>query len=130
MQHAFIKLVPKSTKQTVTLEDVQQLFSYYKSITSQTGKQLNWSYEDSAFPYEMIQTSETTLHLKSSHDRYHSIYVGVGEENEQHFVQITLPESATFGDKGKANEFCRYVAKKLEGELQLFNGRTMYFYKR
>ncbi|MES9782131.1 DUF1885 family protein, partial [Bacillus thuringiensis] len=26
--------------------------------------------------------------------------------------------------------FCRFLAKKLEGELQLFNGRTMYFYKR
>lgn len=130
MQHAFIRLVPKSVKQAITLEDVQQLFTYYKSITAQTGKQLNWSYEESAFPYEIIQTSETTLHLKSSHDRYRSIFVGVGEENEQHFVQITLPESATFGDKGKANEFCRYVAKKLEAELQLFNGRTMYFYKR
>lgn len=130
MQHAFIKLVPKSVKQAITLEDVQQLFTYYRSITAQTGKQLNWNYEESAFPYEIIQTSETTLHLKSGHDRYRSIYVGVGEENEQQFVQITLPAGATFGDKGKANEFCRYVAKKLEAELQLFNGRTMYFYKR
>lgn len=130
MQHAFIKLVPKSVKQAITLEDVQQLFTYYRSITAQTGKQLNWNYEESAFPYEIIQTSETTLHLKSGHDRYRSIYVGIGKENEQHFVQITLPASATFGDKGKANEFCRYVAKKLEAELQLFNGRTMYFYKR
>lgn len=130
MQHAFIKLVPKSVKQAITLEDVQQLFTYYRSITAQTGKQLNWNYEESAFPYEIIQTSETTLHLKSGHDRYRSIYVGIGKENEQQFVQITLPASATFGDKGKANEFCRYVAKKLEAELQLFNGRTMYFYKR
>lgn len=130
MQHAFIRLVPKSPKQTVTLGDVQQLFTYYQTITAQTGKQINWDYAHSAFPYEMIQTSDTTLHLQSNHDRYRSIYIGVGEENEQHFVQITLPESATFGDKGKANEFCRYVAKKLEGELQLFNGRTMYFYKR
>ena len=130
MQHAFIKLVPKSAKQAITIEDVQQLFIYYKNITAQTGKQLNWNYEESAFPYEIIQTSETTLHLKSIHDRYRSIYVGIGEANEHPFVQITLPESATFGDKGKANEFCRYVAKKLEAELQLFNGRTMYFYKR
>jgi hypothetical protein len=134
-QHAFIKLVPKSAKQTITLQDVKELFSYYKEITSQTGKQLGWNYGDAAFPYEVINTSEHTLQLKSAHDRYHTIFVGVGteqteQEEEQHFIQITLPPTATFGDKGKANEFCRFLAKKLDGELHLFNGRVMYFYKR
>ncbi|MCP8970304.1 DUF1885 family protein [Ectobacillus ponti] len=130
MQHAFIKLVPKSVKESITIEDVKDYFTYYRHITSQTGKQLGWEYAENAFPYEVIQTSDATLHLKSSHDRYRSIYVGVGTEDEQPFVQLTLPETATFGDKGKANEFCRFLAKKLEGELRLFNGRTMYFYKR
>ncbi|MDM5156152.1 DUF1885 family protein [Bacillus sp. DX1.1] len=130
MQDAFIKLVPKSKQQSVSLEDVKQLFHYYKTITSQTGVQVNFSYTNAAFPYEILDTSDTTLQLKSGHDRYDSIYVGVGTENEQAFVQISLPSTATFGDKGKANEFCRFLAKKLEGELQLFNGRTMYFYKR
>ncbi|MFX3624345.1 MAG: DUF1885 family protein [Ectobacillus sp.] len=130
MQHAFIKLVPKSAKQSINIQDLKDLFTYYKQITEKTGKQLGWNYSENAFPYEMIPTSDSTLHLKSSHDRYHSIYIGTGEENGQYFVQITLPQSATFGDKGKANEFCRFLAKKLEGELQLFNGRTMYFYKR
>ncbi|MFD3447987.1 DUF1885 family protein [Microbacteriaceae bacterium 4G12] len=130
MQHAFIKLMPKSAKQSVTIEDVKELFTYYKQITSQTGKQVSWNYTESSFPYDILVTSDTTLHLKSSNDRYHSIYVGVGVEEEQAFIQITLPESATFGDKGKANEFCRFLAKKLEGELHLFNGRVMYFYKR
>ncbi|MBO1578848.1 MULTISPECIES: DUF1885 family protein [Bacillus] len=130
MQHAFIKLVPKSKQQAVSLEDVKQLFHYYKTITSQTGVQVSYAYTNVAFPYEILDTSDTTLELKSSHDRYNSIYVGVGIENEQAFVQISLPSTATFGDKGKANEFCRFLAKKLEGELRLFNGRTMYFYKR
>ncbi|WP_410983821.1 DUF1885 family protein [Bacillus cereus] len=130
MQHAFIKLVPKSKQQAVTLGDVKQLFHYYQTITSQTGAQVSYAYTNVAFPYEILNTSETTLELKSSHDRYNSIYVGVGTENEQAFVQISLPSTATFGDKGKANEFCRFLAKKLEGELRLFNGRTMYFYKR
>lgn len=130
MQHAFIKLVPKSKQQFISLDDVKQLFHHYKIITSQTGVQINYTYENAAFPYEILDTSDTTLKLKSSHDRYDSIYVGVGIENEQAFVQISLPSTATFGDKGKANEFCRFLANKLEGELQLFNGRTMYFYKR
>ncbi|MCP1124880.1 DUF1885 family protein [Bacillus sp. 3103sda1] len=130
MQDAFIKLVPKSKQQSISLEDVKQLFHYYKTITAQTGQQIGFTYSSTAFPYEMVDTSDTTLYLKSNHERYHSIYVGIGIENEQSFVQITLPPSATFGDKGKANEFCRFLAKKLEGELQLFNGRTMYFYKR
>jgi hypothetical protein len=130
MQHAFIKLVPKSVKQSITIQDVKDLFTYYKQLTSQTGKQLSWGYSESAFPYEIVDTSDTTIHLKSNHDRYHAIFIGVGVNEEQHFVQITLPESATYGDKGKANEFCRFLAKKLEGELELFNGRIMYFYKR
>lgn len=130
MQDAFIKLVPNSKQQSISLDDVKQLFHYYKTITTQTGQQLGFSYANTAFPYEMVDTSDTTLCLNSNHERYHSIYVGIGIENEQSFIQITLPSTATFGDKGKANEFCRFLAKKLEGELQLFNGRTMYFYKR
>ncbi|PFK40310.1 hypothetical protein COI93_13280 [Bacillus cereus] len=130
MQHAFIKLVPKSKQQTVSLEDVKQIFRHYKTITSQTGVQVSYAYTNVAFPYEILDTSDTTLELKSSHERYNSIYIGVGVENEQAFIQVSLPSTATFGDKGKANEFCRFLAKKLEGKLRLFNGRTMYFYKR
>ncbi|PHA73436.1 DUF1885 family protein [Bacillus toyonensis] len=130
MQHAFITLVPKSNQHSVSTDDIKQLFQYYKTVTSQTGVQINYAYTNTAFPYEILDTSATTLKLRSSHDRYDSIYVGVGIENEQSFIQISLPSNATFGDKGKANEFCRFLAKKLEGELQLFNGRIMYFYKR
>ena len=107
MQHAFITLVPKSNQQSVSIDDIKQLFHYYKTVTSKTGAQINYTYTNTAFPYEILDTSTTTLKLQSNHDRYDS-----------------------FGDKGKANEFCRFLAKKLEGELQLFNGRTMYFYKR
>ncbi|MCU4766797.1 DUF1885 family protein [Bacillus toyonensis] len=130
MQHAFITLVTKSNQHSVSTDDIKQLFQYYKTVTSQTGVQINYAYTNTAFPYEILDTSATTLKLQSSHDRYDSIYVGVGIENEQSFIQISLPSNATFGDKGKANEFCRFLAKKLEGELQLFNGRIMYFYKR
>ncbi|WP_416826996.1 DUF1885 family protein [Ectobacillus polymachus] len=130
MQHAFIKLVPKSEKQEISIQDVKDLFTYYKQITAKTGTQLAWNYTETAFPYEIIDTSETTIHLKSNHDRYQSIYVGVDVKDDQHFIQITLPDSASYGDKGKANEFCRFLAKKLQGELHLFNGRIMYFYKR
>ncbi|PGD16433.1 DUF1885 family protein [Bacillus toyonensis] len=130
MQHAFITLVPKSNQHSVSTDDIKQLFQCYKTVTSQTGVQINYAYTNTAFPYEILDTSATTLKLQSSHDRYDSIYVGVGIENEQSFIQISLPSNATFGDKGKANEFCRFLAKKLEGELQLFNGRIMYFYKR
>ncbi|EMA6341327.1 DUF1885 family protein [Bacillus cytotoxicus] len=130
MQHAFIKLVSKSKTQSVSLDDIKELFQYYKTITSQTGRQIHYAYANFAFPYEIVDTSNSTLELKSNHERYNCIYVGVDSENDQTFIQISLPSTATFGDKGKANEFCRFLAKKLEGELQLFNGRTMYFYKR
>lgn len=140
--NAYIKLVPASIKENVTTEEIKELFHYYKDITSKTGKQLDWQYEASAFPYEIKeeQTGKGTwFYLYSNQDRYHAILLGVDQENivdsngnesKQAYIQITLPESATFGDKGKANEFCKFLAKKLQAELHLFNGRVMYYYPR
>ncbi|WP_053362028.1 DUF1885 family protein [Bacillus sp. FJAT-27251] len=140
--NAYIKLVPSSAKETVTTEEVQELFHYYKEITAKTGDQLGWSYEASAFPYEIKEKASgkgTWFYLESQLDRYNLILMGIDKETisddsgdkwEQTYIQITLPETATAGDKGKANEFCKFLAKKLQGELHLFNGRIMYFYPR
>ncbi|WHY80093.1 DUF1885 family protein [Neobacillus sp. WH10] len=137
--NAYIKLVPSSAKQTVTIEELKELFHYYKNITAKTGDQLNWQYDDSAFPYEIKETEEGKgkwFYLHSDHERYYKILIGVdtetvrsedGAESEQVYIQITLPEQSTYGDKGKANEFCKFLAKKLQGELHLFNERIMYF---
>lgn len=143
MSSAYIKLVPKSSQQEITLEEVKHLFHYYKEITAKTGHQLNWNYDDSAFPYEMhdvLETKENMFYLKGAHDKYFAMIVKIGAEtipleetNEWHnqtYIQILLPNGATNGDKGKANEFCKFLAKKLSGELHLFNGRIMCFYKR
>lgn len=140
--HAKIKLVPASAKETITLEEIKDLLSYYKEITSKTGNQVNWDYGEAALPYEMqIRESEkgNYLYLSSKHDRYHAIQVGIekevvelsdGSEQDLTVVQIALAPSSTYGDKGKANEFCKFLAKKLQGELHLFNGRIMYYYIR
>jgi hypothetical protein len=140
--NAFIKLVPSSVKQTISIEEVKDLFRYYKNITSKTGDQVNWEYGDSAFPYDIKETEEGKgkwFYLQSNHERYFTILVGVdketihdenNEEREQSYIQITLPEQSTFGDKGKANEFCKFLAKKFQGELHLFNERVMYYYPR
>lgn len=139
---AYIKLVPMSKQQTITTEELKNLFTYYKEITSKTGAQLDWNYDNAAFPYEIKEKQEGSgvwFYLESKEDRYNLILLGIdtekivtddGTEKEQTYIQITLPETATFGDKGKANEFCKYLAKKLDGELHLFNGRVMYFYPR
>jgi hypothetical protein len=140
--NAYIKLVPASGKESITTEEVQSLFHYYKEITAKTGDQLGWKYEESAFPYEIKEKDSgrgTWFYLESQLDRYNLILLGVDKENirdehgnerEQAYIQITLPETATAGDKGKANEFSKYLAKKLQGELHLFNGRVMYYYPR
>ncbi|MBY0120860.1 DUF1885 family protein [Bacillus sp. S/N-304-OC-R1] len=139
---AYIKLVPSSEKEQVSTEEIKELFQYFKEITSKTGNQVDWQYNAAAFPYEIKEKPEGQgkwFYLYSNNDRYNMILLGLGKEivqeedgseREQSFIQITLPESATFGDKGKANEFCRFLAKKLKGELHLFNGRIMYFYPR
>ncbi|KLT19384.1 hypothetical protein AA980_01950 [Neobacillus vireti] len=138
-ENAFIKLVPSSAKQTVAIEEVKDLFHYYKNITTKTGNQLNWQYGETAFPYEIKETEDGKgkwFYLHSEHERYNSILIGVDTEtirsedgtlSEQTYIQVTLPEQSTFGDKGKANEFCKFLSKKLQGELHLFNERIMYY---
>ncbi|MED4203376.1 DUF1885 family protein [Neobacillus mesonae] len=141
-ENAFIKLVPSSAKQTISTDEVKELFHYYKNITTKTGDQLDWQFENAAFPYEMKETEDSEgkwFYLHSNQERYNVILLGIdteivrgedGSENEQAYIQVTLPDQSTFGDKGKANEFCKFLAKKLQGELHLFNGRIMYFYPR
>ncbi|MDF2902713.1 MAG: hypothetical protein K0S25_351 [Bacillus sp. (in: firmicutes)] len=141
-QSAYIKLVPASVKQNVTTDDIKSYFNYYKDITAKTGDLIDWKYDGSAFPYEIKEQENSQgkwFYLFSSKDRYHTILIGIdqefirnetGTETEQTYIQITLTENSTVGDKGKANEFCKFLAKKLQGELHLFNGRVMYFYPR
>lgn len=137
--NAYIKLVPSSTKETISTDEVKELFFYYKDITSKTGDQLDWNYSDAAFPYEIKEETSGKgkwFYLYSKNDRYKAILLGVDEEtiqkedgttSSQTYIQVTLPEVSTYGDKGKANEFCKFLAKKLQAELHLFNGRIMYF---
>lgn len=142
VRNAYIKLVPASAKENVTIGEIRELLQYYKQITTKTGNQVDWNYQEAAFPYvihEVEVENGTWLHLSSNHDRYHAIYIGVTEENitdgegaehKQPVIQVTLPHTATYGDKGKANEFCKFLGKKLKAELHLFNGRIMYYYPR
>ncbi|WP_042356394.1 DUF1885 family protein [Bacillus rubiinfantis] len=141
-ENAYIKLVPSSAKQTISIDEVKELFHYYKTITGKTGELLDWQYDSAAFPYEIKETAQGKdkwFYLHSNHERYNIMLIGVdrevvtneeGAEREQEYIQVTLPEQATHGDKGKANEFCKFLAKKLKGELHLFNKRIMYFYPR
>lgn len=141
LENAYIKLVTASNIQNISLDDVKHHFNYYKEITGKTGKQLDWDYDHAAFPYQIkeINQEKNWFYLKSDHQKYNAIVVGIGQEEmvdengentAQSYIQVTLPQSSTAGDKGKANEFCKFLAKRLEGELHLFNGRIMYFYKR
>lgn len=142
IETAYIKLVPESVKTNITIEDVKELLTYYQMVTSKTGKQLDWDYDKKAFPYNMKEPDnmkDKMIYLQSNVDRYHMILIGVdqeiihdeqGMERIQSYIQFTLPENATFGDKGKANELCKFLAKKLQGQLHLFNKRVMYYYPR
>jgi hypothetical protein len=137
---AYIKFVEASTTSKATLEDVKASFQRYIEMTTKTGQQLGWDYAGAAFPYTLVEKPEGKdqwFYLKGKDDRlYKYIVVGVGSEfnpetdEEQHFIQVVLPEGATHGDKSKANEFCKFLAKTYKAQLQLFNGRVMYYYPR
>ncbi|TLS37691.1 DUF1885 family protein [Pseudalkalibacillus caeni] len=133
---AFVKLVTDSLKQEITIEEIKALLKSYIDHTYKTGEQLNWSYMQAAFPYQIEETSEGRnkwFYLKGNTSGYYYIVVGLDKQNENNagpVIQIALPEKSTHGDKGKAIEFCKYIASKLQGELTLFNGRKMFYYKK
>ena len=137
---AYIRLVPESNKESITIQEVKDLLTYYQEITTKSGAQLEWEYNESAFPYDIKDPKEGSdfFGLVSKNERYKNILIGVSSEEVTHngesvhlpYIQISLPENASYGDKGKANEFSKFLATKLKGKLELFNGRIMYFYDR
>ncbi|MBW7651086.1 MULTISPECIES: DUF1885 family protein [Anoxybacillus] len=122
---ATIELVPASTWETVTLEQCKQLLEQFRDIARKTGEQLGWDYEQSAFPYDIV-INEDRIILVGKDARYYMIECRMRDRA----VEFVLPKQATHGDKGKANELCKFFAKRMAGKLHLFNGRIMYYYKR
>ena len=133
-QKAFIRFVEGSTVPSITLEELKERLLEYKDQLEKTGKQLGWDYADAAFPYTIEKApdgSEHWFYLKGTNPLYKAIVFSVGSEErdgqQRHYIQVVLPDDCTHGDKAKGNELCRYLAKKFQAELTLFNGRTMYF---
>lgn len=132
---AYIKFVEGSTEQQVTINGVKEKLNHYIEMTKKTGEQLDWDYNDVAFPYTIHEKPEAQgqwFYLKGNNPKlYQYIMIGVGSrpagDQEEHYIQITLTDTSTAGDKGKANEFCKYLAKNYKAELHLFNGRILYF---
>jgi hypothetical protein len=130
---AYIKLVKGSNQEEISLEEVKNLFLYYREMVSLTGKQLDWNYHEAAFPYEMEEREQDGvpyLLLKGKKtNHYFGLIVGVAKEEETGipYIQVVLPNQATHGDAAKGTEVCKFLAKQLKGELHLFNGRIMYF---
>lgn len=131
-ESAYITLVEGSTQQSITLDDVKKQLKHYIEMTTKTGEQLGWAYEQMAFPYTIEQKPEGEgkwFYLKSKQPYlYRYILIGVKQnENGESQIQITIPDDAMQGDKSKANELCRYLARHFKAELVLFNGRKQYF---
>ena len=134
----FIKMTDGSLKTDITIEDIKELIEQYKQSISHTSEQLAWDYRKSAFPYVLKETDEGKqqwFYLYSEEKGYHLIAIGVDyeyskiqDEAEQRipYIQISLSKHSTNGDKSKANEFAKFLSKKLKGELHLFNGRIIH----
>jgi len=130
IQQASISLVEKSKYTEVNLELVQELLKEYINTSNKIGIQVDWKYETASFPYQISikkLDEQDCIYLSSQDSRYKHFVLSCPNEQT---IQIMLLPNSTFGDKGKANEFCKYLAQKVEGKLELFNNRTMYFYKR
>ncbi|WP_377889452.1 DUF1885 family protein [Alkalihalobacillus sp. R86527] len=112
------------------LDTIKTFLTYYMEITKKTGEQLSWDYGASAFPYNIMdqttEESDSWFYLKGTTEEYRGMVIGLTTDA----IQIVLPDYSTHGDKSKANEICKFLANKLNGDLTLFNGRTMYHTKK
>jgi len=133
-QSAYLYFAEGSSVPSVTLEELEEHLHRYRDQTSKTGQQLDWNYAAAAFPYTIEKNPEgegVWFYLKGKDEAYKYILFGVGskktDDAERHYVQVVLPDGSTHGDKAKANELCKYLARNLKTELHLFNGRIMYF---
>lgn len=132
-QSAYIKFVQGSSVDRLTLEDVRSQLLHYREQTALTGSQLDWDYAEAAFPYTIeSKQDDRWFYLKGINPLYKHIIFGPGETTSTagqavSCVQVVLPDEATHGDKAKANELCKYMAKQLKAELTMFNGRTIYY---
>lgn len=118
-------------KDAISLDTVKETLEYYREQTRNTGKQLAWNYEAAAFPYSMEEKNQegTTylLLLGKDPNQNNHLVIGVGqhEDDNRYYAQLVLPEDATHHDVAKGNEYAKFLAKQLKGELQLFNGRII-----
>jgi hypothetical protein len=133
-QLAYIKLIPSSEFSEITIEQLKELLLHYCQQLELTAKQLGWEYDKAGFPYQIESKPSSDgkwFYLKGTNPLYKYIAFGIGieqkDDQNQFIIQVMLPDEATHGDKAKGNEFCKYLGKTLKAELQLFNGRTMYF---
>ncbi|MCQ6558209.1 DUF1885 family protein [Paenibacillus mendelii] len=133
-QSAYITFTDGSLVDRLDLSGVKAQLDRYREQTSLTGQQLGWDYTEAAFPYTFETKpgeEDRWFYLKGTSPLYNYILFGVGtkqdDDREKAFVQVVLPDSATHGDKAKGNELCKYMAKQLQAELKMFNGRTIYY---
>ena len=137
----FIKLKDGSVQEDITIEDVKEMIDLYKQSTSHTAKQVAWDYQDRAFPYALKETNEGKgqwFYLYSEQKGYHLMAIGIDyeyitvpeEKSKQRipYIEISLSKHSTNGDKSKANEFAKFLSKKLKAELHLFNGRIIHYH--
>jgi hypothetical protein len=133
-QSAYISLVQGSSLADIDLNGVKEQLLHYKEQVSLTGRQLGWDYAEAAFPYG-IETKpdakDQWFYLKGNNPMYNYIVFGTGKREEDGasvpYIHVVLPDGATHGDKAKANELCKWIGRKLQAEVQMFNGRTIYF---
>lgn len=134
-QSAYISLVQGSTISEITLDGVKEQLQQYREQTELTGRQLGWDYAGAAFPYDIEQKPEAEnrwFYLKGKNPLYRHIVIGTGRRETADggtvpYIQVVLPEGSTHGDKAKGNELCKWIGRRLQAEVKLFNGRTIYY---
>ena len=109
-----------NTKERVTSDLLVTFFKNYFESMKRSGELAGWENEAFAFPYDLEVASDKIL-LKGNVERYEQLMILL-TDNE---IIIKLTPLSTFGDKNKAIQYSKVLAKHFKTNLVLPNNRTM-----
>ncbi len=132
-QSAFIKLVQGSAVFDLTVSAIRSQLENFQKQAAIEGKGRNWNYVEAAFPYTLEEAPHNDwLYLRGKNSNYRYIKMGISESisadgKSVPAIETIISTHATYGDRGKAIEFCKFISANLQAELTLFNGRTIFY---
>lgn len=107
-------------KEPITSDSLVTFFKAYFESMKKSGELAGWENEAFAFPYN-LEVAKDKILLKGNVERYEQLLILINDTD----ILIKLTPLSTNGDKNKAIQYSKVLAKHFKTELVLPNNRTM-----